>query len=89
VHGYCEFGDGCRIRQNVTLGIKDVGNLKAVPKLGTNVDIGAGAVILGSVTIGDNARIGANSVVVKNVEPNQTVAGVPAKPLERGHVDVP
>ena len=52
-----------------------------MPIIGDNVFIGAGAKILGDITIGDNCVIGANSVVVKSVPSNSIVAGVPAKVL--------
>ena len=52
-------------------------------KIGNNVIIGSGAQILGAIKIGDNARIGANSVVSRNVPPNVTVAGVPAREFAR------
>jgi len=72
-----EVGDDCTIYHNVTLGGTghDIG--KRHPTLGNNVLVSAGAKILGPINIGDNARIGANSVVLKHVEPNATVVGVP------------
>ena len=56
-------------------------NQKRHPTIGNNVIIGSGAQILGPITIGDYARIGANSVVSKDVPSNVTVAGVPAREL--------
>ena len=73
-----EVGDGCTLYQGVTLGGtgKDTG--KRHPTLGNNVLIGAGTKVLGPVYIGDNARIGAGSVVLKNLPANCTAVGVPA-----------
>ena len=73
-------GDGCHLHQGVTLGGTSTQRTKRHPSLGHNVTVGAGAQIIGAVTIGDGARIGAGSVVVSNVPPYATVVGVP------GHV---
>ena len=72
-----ELGDDCLLYQGVTLGGtgKDVG--KRHPTLGNNVMVGAGAKVLGPFRVGDNARIAANSVVLREVPPNATVVGVP------------
>lgn len=77
INGYCEIGDDCRLRQNVTMGVRRADDLSC-PKLGTNVDVGAGAVLLGGITVGDNAVIGANAVVVTDVPPGCYALGVPA-----------
>ncbi len=53
------------------------------PTLGNNIQIGAGAKIIGPVTVGDGARIGANAVVVHDVAPDTTVVGIPARPVRR------
>ena len=58
-------------------------NQKRHPTIGNNVIIGSGAQILGAIKVGDNARIGANSVVSRDVPPNVTVAGVPAREFTR------
>jgi serine O-acetyltransferase len=79
VHGNSVIGDDCIIRQGVTLGIRKLNDVNAAPVLGNGVDIGAGAKILGYVFIGDNAKIGANAVVLTNVSPGCTAIGVPAK----------
>lgn len=63
----------------VTLGGTSTKKEKRHPTLGNNVIVGAGAKVLGPVKIGDNARIGAGSVVVEDVPPNCTVVGVPGK----------
>lgn len=54
------------------------------PMLGNNIFIGAGAKIIGGITVGDNVKIGANSVVVKDVPSNVTVVGIPAKVVNKG-----
>jgi serine O-acetyltransferase len=74
-----EIGDNCTIYQGVTLGGtgKDVG--KRHPTLGKNVMVGAGARVLGPFKVGDNVKIAANAVVLKEVPPNCTAVGVPAK----------
>ena len=77
--GAREIGDDVTIRQNTTFGIRSVDDLNAKPVIGKNVDIGAGAVIVGNIHIGDNSVIGANSVVYASVPANSVVSGVPAK----------
>ena len=74
-----EIGDNCTIYHGVTLGGtgKDTG--KRHPTLGNNVLIGAGTKVLGPVYIGDNSRIGAGSVVLRNLPANCTAVGVPAE----------
>ena len=79
VHGCTVIGDGCTIRQNCTLGIRDKSDLMAAPVLGNSVDIGAGAVILGRVMLGDGAVIGANAVVLCDVPAGALAVGVPAR----------
>lgn len=74
-------GDGCSILHGVTLGGTGKENEDRHPKIGKNVLIGAGAKILGNITIGDGARIAAGSVVLKPVSARCTVAGVPAVPV--------
>jgi len=70
-------GDNCHLFQGVTLGGTSTKRAKRHPTLGNNVVVGAGAKIIGAVTIGDYAKIGAGSVVVTNVPENATVVGVP------------
>ena len=78
-----EIGDNCTIYHGVTLGGtgKDTG--KRHPTLGNNVLIGAGTKVLGPVFIGDNARVGAGSVVLRNLPANCTAVGVPADALDQ------
>ena len=85
-----EIGKNVTIYQGVTLGgimpsiESDLQrNQKRHPTIGNNVIIGSGAQILGAIKVGDNARIGANSVVSRDVPPNVTVAGVPAREFVR------
>lgn len=77
-------GDDCTIYQGVTLGGtgKDTG--KRHPTLGNNVMVGAGAKILGPFTVGDNSKIAANAVLLREVEPDSTCVGVPARVVKRG-----
>ena len=74
-----EIGDNCTLYQGVTLGGtgKDVG--KRHPTLGNNVMVGAGAKVLGPFRIGDNAKVAANAVVLKEIPENCTAVGIPAK----------
>ena len=78
-----EVGDNCTIYQGVTLGGtgKDVG--KRHPTLGNNVLVGAGAKVLGPLKIGDNVKIAANAVVLKEIPDNCTAAGIPARIVRR------
>ena len=74
-----EIGDNVTILQGVTLGGTSLRREKRHPTLGNNVVVGAGAKVLGAFTIGDNSRIGAGSVVVREVPPNSVVVGVPGR----------
>jgi serine O-acetyltransferase len=74
-----EVGDNCTLLQGVTLGGTSLKKEKRHPTLGANVTVGAGAKIIGGFTIGDNSRIGAGSVVVREVPPNCVVVGVPGR----------
>jgi serine O-acetyltransferase len=75
-----EIGDNCHLYQGVTLGGTSTKRTKRHPTLGNDVVVGAGANIIGAISVGNNVRIGAGSVVVTNVPDNATVVGVP------GHV---
>lgn len=72
-------GDDCLLYQGVTLGGSGKEKGKRHPTLGNNVLVGAGAKVLGSFTVGDNARIAANAVVLDEIPKNATAVGVPAK----------
>jgi len=74
-----EIGDNVTIYQGVTLGGTGKEKGKRHPTIGNNVVVSVGAKVLGSFTVGDNARIGAGSVVLKAVPPDSTVVGVPGK----------
>ena len=74
-----EIGDDCTLYHGVTLGGTTWRKEKRHPTLGNNVVVGAGAKILGPITVGDNARIGSNSVVVKDVPAGATVVGIPGR----------
>lgn len=84
IHGNSVIGDGCIIRQGVTLGIRREDDLDGAPVLGKRVNVGVGAVLLGRIRIGNDAQIGANSVVLKDVPAGAKVGGVPAKVLGGG-----
>jgi serine O-acetyltransferase len=77
INGFASFGDDCRIRTGVVIGIARVGEL-AAPQIGHNVDIGVGAKVLGAIAIGDNVLIGANAVVIADVPADSIAVGVPA-----------
>jgi serine O-acetyltransferase len=78
-----EVGDDVYLYHQVTLGGTSSARGKRHPTVGNGVIIGAGAKVLGAITVGDNARIGANAVVVASVPPETTVVGIPARPVER------
>jgi serine O-acetyltransferase len=78
-----EVGDDVTIYQGVTLGGTSLDRVKRHPTVGNRVTIGAGAKVLGAITIGDDSRIGANAVVVKSVPPNSVVVGVPGQIIAR------
>lgn len=70
-------GANCTFVGAVTLGMRD----GEFPVIGDEVYVGAGARIIGGITIGDRAKVGANAVVVRDVEPDTSVVGIPAKPI--------
>jgi serine O-acetyltransferase len=78
ISGDAEIGDDVVIRNGVTIGLRHT-DIRGAPKIGNRVDIGAGAKILGPITIGDDVAIGANAVVITDVPPNSLAVGVPAK----------
>jgi serine O-acetyltransferase len=77
-----EIGDDCLIYKGVVLGGTTLEKKKRHPTLGNRVIIGSNATVLGAITLGDGARIGSGSVVVKPVPPGATVVGVPARIVE-------
>jgi serine O-acetyltransferase len=76
-------GDDCLIYHGVTLGGVDLNPVKRHPTLQNKVVVGAGAKILGNITIGEHSRIGANSVVIKDVPAHSTATGIPAKIVDQ------
>lgn len=74
-----EIGDDCLIYQGVTLGGTGIVQGKRHPTLGNNVMVGCGAKVLGPIKIGDNSRVAANAVVLREVPENSTVVGVPGR----------
>lgn len=83
-----EVGDNCTIYQGVTLGGTSLSHGKRHPTLQSNVTVGVNAAVLGAITIGANSKIGGGSVVVKDVPPNSTVVGVPARIVMQNGVPV-
>lgn len=80
LNGYV--GEGCVFHGNNVLGNKRTGDSAAIPKLGKNIDVGVGAMIIGDVEIADNCVIGAGAVVTKSfLKPGTVIAGVPAKEI--------
>lgn len=79
IHGQAKIGEGCIIRQGVTIGNKSLDAPFDAPSIGSFVNIGAGAKIIGDITIGKHALIGANAVVTKDVPDYAIVAGIPAR----------
>jgi len=77
-----EIGDDCTLYHGVTLGGTSWNKGKRHPTLGKNVVVGAGAKILGPITVGDGAKVGSNAVVVKDVPPGATAIGIPARIIE-------
>lgn len=74
-------GDDCLIYHGVTLGGMSTKHEKRHPTLGNNVMVGTGAKILGNIHIGDYAKIGANCIVIHNVDAGKTVVGIPGEVL--------
>jgi len=78
-----EIGDDCMMYHGVTLGGTSWDKVKRHPTLKDGVIIGAGAKILGPITLGKNVRVGSNSVVVRSVDDNSTVVGIPGRILKK------
>lgn len=85
VSGYTRMGEGCRIRTGVVIGLADVDD-PCAPRIGNNVDVGAGAKLLGRITIGDNVRVGANAVVITDIAADCIAVGIPAVARPRRQV---
>ena len=79
VNRNAKIGNRCVLLHNVTIGAKGRGDDSGVPEIGSNVYVGAGASILGTVRVGDGAVIGANCVVVKDIPASMVAVGNPAK----------
>ena len=77
ISGFASLGENCRLRNGVVLGLARVDD-PCAPQLGNNVDIGAGAKLLGRIRIGNNVSIGANAVVITDVPDDCIAVGVPA-----------
>jgi serine O-acetyltransferase len=77
-------GDDVTIYQGVTLGGVNLSKGKRHPTIENGVVIGSGAKILGNITVGENSKIGANSVVIKNVPADSTAVGIPARVIKKG-----
>lgn len=83
VSGFARFGQNCRLRPGVVIGLANVGK-PCAPQLGDDVDVGAGAKILGPLRIGNRVFIGANAVVLRDVPDDSIAVGVPAVIKPRG-----
>lgn len=82
IHGNSKIGDGCIIRQGVTIGNKSIESPFDAPFIGSYVNIGAGAKILGQITIGNYVVIGANAVVTSDIPDYGVAVGIPAKVIK-------
>ena len=80
INGTVKGGERIHVQHQVTIGNNEKGE---APTLGNDIVIGAGAKVIGPVTLGDGARVGANAVVVHDVAAETTVVGIPAKPVQR------
>jgi len=90
IGGSCKIGDNCELFQNVTVGGRDQSSddgTDAMPVIGHHVTLCAGAVVIGSLRVGDGVIVGANAVVLRDVPEYTAVAGIPAAPVNK--VDVP
>ena len=83
-----EIGNNCLLYQGVTLGGTGKSHGKRHPTLKSNVVVGAGAKVLGSIIVGPNTRIGAGSVVVRSVQANSTVVGIPGRVVHQSGVKI-
>ena len=81
IHPNSVIGENCLIMHNVTLGTRGPGS--GAPRLGRGVDVGPGACLLGGITVGDGAQVGANAVVTSDVPARAVAVGVPARVVRR------
>jgi serine O-acetyltransferase len=81
LHG--DMGANCSVTQGVTVGYKGGGKSTHPPRVGNNVYIGAGAFVIGNITVGDNSVIGANTTVVKDVPPDSLVVSAEPRVIQR------
>jgi serine O-acetyltransferase len=84
VHPNARIGDECVIRQGCTIGAAAEHNVQEAPVLGNGVQMGAGAVVIGRVRVGDNVRIGPNAVVTRSVAANSVVMAPPPREFKDG-----
>ena len=82
VHEHATIGDDCIIRQGVTIGAAGEYDPEKAPRLGDGIDVGAGAIIIGAVTIGDGARIGPNAIVMSHVPAGAVATAAPARIIQ-------
>jgi serine O-acetyltransferase len=86
IHEHATIGDDCTLRQGVTIGASNKYSIEEAPRLGNGIDVGAGAMIVGNVSIGDRARIGPNAVVMMNVPADSTAFAPPARIVQAPRV---
>lgn len=85
LHPETVMGARCVLRHNVTIGntTRSDGHSRGVPVVGNDVDLGAGSMVLGPISVGDRARIGAAAVVLRDVPPDAVAVGNPARVIDR------
>lgn len=81
VHRYATIGDDCTLLHGATIGAYDNVDRESAPRLGNNVQVGAGAMVMGRVTIGDGAKIGPNAIIMTSVPAGATAFATPARML--------
>lgn len=82
ISGYARFGDDCVVRNGVTVGLRHERE-PAAPRIGHRVSIGAGAKVLGPITLGDDVDVGANAVVIHDVPERHIAVGIPARNIPK------